>query len=135
MYIYIKKIKIRIKILFLFHDLHLVALKSPGCAVYSLLGNHELLKEDSCLFIHYKGIKEYGERAIAAMTKELIQLDEGAVKDKPVIEAIDYNTLTDGDKKKALDAVNIIELKRVLMYCSLRYSIPFSDGSTALILI
>ena len=60
----------------------------------------------------YKGIKEYGERAIAAMTKELIQLDEGAVKNKPVIEAIDYNTLTDGEKKKALDAVNIIELKR-----------------------
>ena len=60
----------------------------------------------------YKGIKEYGERAITAMTKELIQLDEGAVKNKPVIEAIDYNTLTDGDKKKALDAVNIIELKR-----------------------
>ena len=46
------------------------------------------------------------------MTKELIQLDEGTVKNKPVIEAIDYNTLTDGDKKKALDAVNIIELKR-----------------------
>ena len=45
----------------------------------------------------YKGIKEYGERAIAAMTKELIQLDEGAVKNKPVIEAIDYETLTDGD--------------------------------------
>jgi len=60
----------------------------------------------------YKGIKEYGEREIAAMTKELIQLDEGAVKNKPVIAAIDYNTLIDGEKEKALDAVNIIELKR-----------------------
>ena len=63
-------------------------------------------------FSAYKGIKEYGERAIAAMTKELMQLDRGAVKDKPVIEAISHDILTDEDKRKALDAVNIIELKR-----------------------
>ena len=60
----------------------------------------------------YKGIKEYGERAIVVMTKELIQLDKGAVRNKPVIEAISYETLTDDDKRKVLDAVNIIELKR-----------------------
>ena len=29
-----------------------------------------------------------------------------------MVEAIDYNSLADDDKKKALDAVNIIELKR-----------------------
>ena len=60
----------------------------------------------------YKGIKQYGERAIAAMTKELIQLDKGAVQNKPVIQVIDHTVLTNDDKRKALDAVNLIELKR-----------------------
>ena len=58
----------------------------------------------------YKGIKEYDERAIAVMTKEVIQHDKRAVQNKPVIEAISYEALT--DERKALDAVNIIELKR-----------------------
>ena len=40
----------------------------------------------------YKGIKEYGECVIAAMTKELLQLNKGAVQDKPVIRAISYDT-------------------------------------------
>ena len=48
-------------------------------------------------FSAYKGIKEYGERAIAAMTKELMQLDRGSVKDKPVIEAISHDIITDED--------------------------------------
>ena len=55
----------------------------------------------------YKGIKEYDERAIAVMTKEVIQHDKRAVQNKPVIS---YEALT--DERKALDAVNIIELKR-----------------------
>ena len=59
-----------------------------------------------------KGFKEYGERAVAAMMKELIQLDKGAVKDKPVIEAIEYNKISEEERRKALDAVNLIELKR-----------------------
>ena len=46
------------------------------------------------------------------MTKELIQLDKGAVENKPVIEAISHESLSDEDKSKTLDAVNIIELKR-----------------------
>ena len=60
----------------------------------------------------YKGFKEFGERAVTAMMKELIQLDKGAVPNKPVIKGIDYQSLTDDDKRKALDAINIIELKR-----------------------
>ena len=39
-------------------------------------------------------------------------MNKGAVKDKPVIRTISYDTLTNEDKRKALDAVNIIELKR-----------------------
>ena len=35
-----------------------------------------------------KGFKEYGERAVAAMMKELVQLDKGAIEGKSVIEAI-----------------------------------------------
>ena len=46
------------------------------------------------------------------LQKELIQLDRGAVKDKAVIEAIDYDTISDEERRKALDAVNLIELKR-----------------------
>ena len=43
--------------------------------------------------------------------KELIQLDKGAVPNKPVIEGISSKSLTEDDKRKALDTVNIIELK------------------------
>ena len=52
-----------VKILFLFHDLHLVALKSPGCAVYSLLGNHELLNVLGNLrYVSYKGLEEFKKK-------------------------------------------------------------------------
>jgi len=61
-----------------------------------------------------KGFKEYDERAVIAMMKELIQLDKGAVQKKSVIKAISYETLTDDDKRKALDAVNIIERKETV---------------------
>ena len=60
----------------------------------------------------YKGIKEFGERAIEAMFKELVQLDQGAVHGKPVVTEIDPDMLSDEEKGRALDAVNIIELKR-----------------------
>jgi hypothetical protein len=49
-----------IKILFFFHDLHLIAIKSCGCAVYSLLGNHELLNVIGNLrYVSYKGLEEF----------------------------------------------------------------------------
>ena len=52
-----------VKILFLFHDLHLVALKSPGCAVYSLLGNHELLNVLGNLrYVSYMGLQEFNKK-------------------------------------------------------------------------
>ena len=59
-----------------------------------------------------KGFKVYGERALVAMVKELKQLNDGAVPGKPVVIPIDPDALSEEDKKKALDAVNIIEEKR-----------------------
>ena len=46
-------------IMFFYNDLHLVAIKS-GCAVYSLLGNHELLNVlGNTQYVSYKGLKEF----------------------------------------------------------------------------
>ena len=60
----------------------------------------------------YKGFKEFGERSVAAMMKELVQLDQGAVPGKPVVVEIDPDQLSPEEKRRALDAMNIIELKR-----------------------
>ncbi len=47
-------------IMFFFHDLHLIAIKNVGCAVYSLLGNHELMNVLGQLrYVSYKGLKEF----------------------------------------------------------------------------
>ena len=59
-----------------------------------------------------KGFRELGERAIVAMMRELMQLDQGAMCGKPVVAEINPDILTVEEKKKALDAVNLIELKR-----------------------
>ena len=59
-----------------------------------------------------KGIKEFGERAIAAMIKEFTQLDQGAFPGKPVVEPVDYSTLTEEEKAMAMDAINLIKEKR-----------------------
>ena len=61
-----------------------------------------------------KGIKEFGMRAVAAILKELTQLDVGAVpgKNQRVCVPIDPSTLTSEELKQALDAVNLIKLKR-----------------------
>jgi hypothetical protein len=49
-----------VKIMFFFHDLHLVAINTPGCAVYSLLGNHELLNVLGNLrYVSYMGLEEF----------------------------------------------------------------------------
>lgn len=49
-----------VKIMFFFHDLHLIAINNPGCAVYSLLGNHELLNVLGQLrYVSYKGLEEF----------------------------------------------------------------------------
>eukprot|EP00957_Ditylum_brightwellii_P151484 11535733-Ditylum_brightwellii.AAC.1 len=59
-----------------------------------------------------KGIKIYCERALAAMVKESKQLNDGAMEGKPVVVPIDAHLLSDDDKLKALDAVNLIKEKR-----------------------
>ena len=43
------------------------------------------------------------------MIKELKQLNNGAMEGKPVVVPIDANILSEEDKRKALDAVNLIE--------------------------
>ena len=59
-----------------------------------------------------KGIKQYGERAVAAILKEFTQLHNGAVPGKPVVEPVDVLVLTSEEKRKALEAVNLIAEKR-----------------------
>ena len=59
-----------------------------------------------------RGIKEFGERAIAAIFKEYKQLNDGAFAGKPVVGEINPDTLTPEQKRKALDAVNLIKQKR-----------------------
>ncbi len=59
-----------------------------------------------------KGIKMFGERAIAAMIKEFKQLDAGPMDRKPVVCPMDPKSLSLEQKLKALDAVNLIQEKR-----------------------
>ena len=59
-----------------------------------------------------KGIKLFGERAIAAIVKELKQLEYGPMPGKKVVEAIDPDTLSLLQKKMALNAINLIKEKR-----------------------
>ena len=61
----------------------------------------------------HKGIKLFGERVIAAMMKELKQLNDGVIPGNPVIEPIPFDKLTSKDKNEALEAVNIIAEKRI----------------------
>ena len=56
-----------------------------------------------------KGFKKYGPRAIATMIKEFTQLNEGAVPGKPVVAPVDAFSLTDLEKSRALQAVNLIK--------------------------
>ena len=58
-----------------------------------------------------KGIEKFGERAIAALFKELKQLDEGPMPGKPVIEPIELDELTPEMKSTAMNAINLIAEK------------------------
>ena len=62
------------------------------------------------------GIKNHGDIAIAAMFKELKQLDQGVVPElkNRVVCPIDPSTLTEYDKRKALYAVNVIKEKEMV---------------------
>ena len=59
-----------------------------------------------------KGIKLFGERAVAAMFKEYKQLDKGPMPGKPVFGPISYESLTNQEIREALEAVNLIKEKR-----------------------
>ena len=56
-----------------------------------------------------RGINLFGERAVAAMIKELKQLEEYPMPGKKVVTAINPETLSAEDKAKSLNAVNIIK--------------------------
>ena len=58
------------------------------------------------------GIRKHGEKAIAAIFKELNQLDKGAKEGNPVVIPLDPYKLTTQEKREALEAVNLIKEKR-----------------------
>ena len=47
-----------------------------------------------------KGIKLFGERAIAAIFNEYTQLDDGTIPGKPVLAPFNTDVLTPLDRKK-----------------------------------
>ena len=59
-----------------------------------------------------KGIKLFGERAVASMFKEHEQLDKGPMPGKSVFRPISYESLTRKEINEALEAVNLIKEKR-----------------------
>ena len=59
-----------------------------------------------------RGFKLFGELAVAAMIKELKQLEEVPMPGKEVVTAINPDTLSAEDKAKSLNAINIINQKR-----------------------
>ena len=58
------------------------------------------------------GIKRFGDRALAAMISEYKQLNTGAMPGKPVFGCIDPKNITMEERKRALEAVNLIKKKR-----------------------
>ena len=56
-----------------------------------------------------EGIKQFGQEAIAALSKEFKQLHDGALPGKPVIAPIDPNLLSAYEKKNALNTVTVIK--------------------------
>ena len=53
-----------------------------------------------------------GERFIAAMFKEYNKLDDGNMPVKPVVSSFNTDGLNPLDRKKTLEAVNLIKEKR-----------------------
>ena len=57
-----------------------------------------------------EGIKRWGEEAIAAIVKELKQLQDGAIPGRPVIEPVNYEDLTEIDNRNnTLEAVTVVK--------------------------
>ena len=59
-----------------------------------------------------EGIKQFGEKSIATTVKEIKQLNNGAMKGRPVVVPINPLKLAKFEKRAALDAVNIIKKKK-----------------------
>ena len=59
-----------------------------------------------------RGIKLFGKKAVTAIFKELKQLNDGVLPGNQVIVPIDIESLTEEDKRKSLEAVNLIKVKR-----------------------
>ena len=58
------------------------------------------------------GIKNFGEKAVAAMIKEYRQIYKGPTEGKPVVTNIYPDTLFYNEKRKSLEAVKLIKEKR-----------------------
>ena len=56
-----------------------------------------------------RGFKLFGERSVAAMIKELKQLEEVPMPGKKVVTAINPDTLSIEEKSKSLNAVSFIK--------------------------
>ena len=59
-----------------------------------------------------KGIKLFGEREIAAIVKELKQLEYGPMPGKKVVEAVDPDSLSKEEKYRVLNTINLIKEKQ-----------------------
>ena len=59
-----------------------------------------------------RGFKLFGERAVAAMIKELKELEEASMPGNKIVTAINPDTLSAEDKSKSLNAVNLIKKTR-----------------------
>ena len=54
------------------------------------------------------GIKKFGAKVTTAMLNEYKQLNIGPVQGKPVFGCIDPSKITNDEKRRALEAVNLI---------------------------
>ena len=59
------------------------------------------------------GIKRFGDQAVAAILSKYKQLNTGTMPGKPVFGCIDPKDITTGEKRRALEAVNLIKKKKV----------------------
>ena len=58
------------------------------------------------------GIKKFGDRAVAVMLSKYRQLNAGPMPGKLVFSCIDPNDITTEERRRALEAVNLIKKKR-----------------------
>ena len=58
------------------------------------------------------GFNLFGEKAVAEMFKELKQLEHGPMLEKPVLHALNPDTMAPEEKRKVLNEINLIKEKR-----------------------